>query len=151
MMKEMGARVELKPKESSMDMNGNCSRTSLQNAKALWKTHSIHLRDLEKTKEQVQSATLRVGTGPYFQISSPTLRLIGHVSSSNLKFIQRIIRFQATDLAAVKGFASLWWKPGCRHLLDYHLLASLIPNRKWCHQQNWRKRKKWYVSSINTK
>ena len=67
----------------------------------------FHLRDLETTEKQVQSGTFRLGTGPYFQISSPALRLSGHVSSSKLKFIQRIIEFQATNLAAVKGFASL--------------------------------------------
>jgi len=67
----------------------------------------LHLRDLETTEKQVQSGTLRVGTQPYFQISSPALRPIGHVSSSNLKFIQRIIKFQATNLAVVKGFALL--------------------------------------------
>lgn len=90
-----------------MDANGTCSRTSLQNVKAPWETHSISFTRLRNDREKVQSGTFRLGTGPYFQISSPVLRLIGHVSSSKLKFIQRIIKFQATNLAVVKGFASL--------------------------------------------
>ena len=96
--------------------------------------HLCHFETSPKRYVQCENWTLF----PDFKSSAPTNRS------------QRIMTFQATNLAAVKGFASLWWKPGCQHLLDYHLLASLIPNRKSCHQQNWKKRKKWYFSSILT-
>lgn len=81
-----------------MDANGTCSQTSLQNVKALWETPSISFTRLRNDREKVQSGTFRLATGPYFQISSPVLRLIG---------LLRIIKFQATNLAVVKGFASL--------------------------------------------
>ena len=103
----MGARVEPKPKERVFHGHEWHLPSDIDSHRLCEKRIPFHLRDLEKTEEQVQSGMFRVVTGPYFQISSPALRLIGHVSSSNLKFIQRIIRFQLTDLAAVKGFASL--------------------------------------------
>ena len=55
-MKQMGARVKLKPKKGYLkDTNGTSSRTALQNVKALWETDSISFMRLRNKSKGVSS------------------------------------------------------------------------------------------------
>ena len=137
-MKQMGARVKLKPKKGYLkDTNGTSSRTALQNVKALWETDSISFMRL-RNKSKGVSSVWELDPISRFQVqrSNWSVTKDYEVSGNQPRCCKRF----CLALMKAKMSASARLSP----------VSFTDPEPEVISPAELEKEKKWYVSSILT-